>query len=212
MDAFPMFPLGTVLFPGLVLPLQVFEARYRSLLHDVLAADRESDREFGVCLIERGAEVGGSDVRTDVGTVARVREATRLADDRWGVVTVGTRRIRVVEWLADDPYPRARVVDVPDPDPGPGELHRLPAVTAQLRRALAKASELGAATAAATVEVSDDPVLASHQLAALAPVSTFDQHELLAATTVGGRLSRLEALLTEAEELLDLRLGDPGPG
>jgi uncharacterized protein len=82
-----MFPLGTVLFPHMVLPLHVFEPRYRALLDDVL----EGGGEFGVVLISRGHEVGGGDLRTDVGTVARILRAEQLDEDRWFVIAVGTR-------------------------------------------------------------------------------------------------------------------------
>lgn len=197
-----MFPLGSVLFPSLVLPLHIFEPRYRAMIRDVL----DGDREFGVCLIERGWEVGGDDVRLGVGTVAHVQEAAELDDGRWAVVTVGTRRIRVEEWLADDPYPRAEVGDHPDPPPDDAQLELLPTVTALLRSALAKASELGERATPATVELSEDPVLASHQIAALAPIATIDHHGLLAAPTVGLRLASLHDKLTEANELFDLRL------
>lgn len=206
MPAMPMFPLGSVLFPSLVLPLHVFEPRYRALVHDVL----DGDREFGVCLIERGAEVGGGDVRTGVGTVARVHEADEAPDGRWALLAVGTRRIRVERWLPDDPYPRAEVVDDPDPVPSAEEIALLPQVVARLRVALAKAAELGDTATPATVELADDPVLASHQASALAPVATIDQHALLAADTVGIRLARLDDLLADAISLLDLRLAVAG--
>ena len=64
----PMFPLGTVLFPSGVLPLRIFEPRYRKMLEDLLLGSRE----FGVVLIERGSEVGGGEVRSGIGTMARV--------------------------------------------------------------------------------------------------------------------------------------------
>jgi len=201
-----MFPLASVLLPSMVLPLHVFEPRYRALVRDVL----DGDGEFGVCLIARGHEVGGDDVRTDVGTVARVHEASELPDGRWAVIAVGDRRIQVARWLDDDPYPRADVVDHPDPEPRAAELDRLPAVVALLRSALGKAAEAGDPVAPATVQLSEDPVLASHQAVALAPIATIDRHALLAADTVGVRLARLEDLLGDALELLDLRLG-PDP-
>lgn len=198
-----MFPLGSVLFPSVVLPLHVFEPRYRTLVQRVL----DGDGEFGVCLIERGSEVGGGDVRLGVGTVAAVQEAAELPDGRWAVMTVGTRRIRVDEWLPDDPHPVARVDDLPDPPPGTAEVALLEPVTGLVRRALAMAAELGEPASPATVELSDDPVLASHQLSALAPVSTIDQYSLLAAPSVGARLRDLHELVTESIEVLDLRLG-----
>lgn len=206
--AMPMFPLGSVLFPSLVLPLHIFEPRYRALIRDVL----DGEGEFGVCLIERGAEVGGDDVRTGVGTVARVHEAEELPDGRWAVVAIGVRRVRVERWLPDDPYPRAEVADLPDPPPSASEVAVLPEVVARLRAALARSAEIGDTTTPATVELSGDPVLASHQASALAPIATIDQHALLAADTVGLRLARLHDLLGEAIEVLDLRLAADHPG
>ncbi len=202
-----MFPLGSVLFPTLVLPLHIFEPRYRALIKDVLAGDAE----FGVCLIERGSEVGGEDQRLGIGTVAHVREAAELPDGRWAAVTVGTRRIAVDAWLRDDPYPRAEVSDHPDPVPDAAELELLPEVTRQLRGALGKLAELGDSGTPATTEFSDDPVLASHQLSALAPIPTIDQYTLLAAPTVGLRLASLHDQLVDVHEVLDLRLAGEGP-
>ncbi len=201
-----MFPLGSVLFPSFVLPLHVFEPRYRALVRDVL----DGDREFGVCLIERGAEVGGDDVRTGVGTAAQVHDAEELPDGRWALVAVGGRRIQVERWLPDDPYPRAEVVDLPDPSPSVAEVALLPAVTDKLRAALSRCAELGDPAHPPDVELSTDPVLASHQASAIAPIATIDQHALLAAGTVGMRLARLDVLLDDAIELLDLRLGRGG--
>lgn len=201
-----MFPLGSVLFPSFVLPLHVFEPRYRALVRDVL----DGDGEFGVCLIERGAEVGGDDVRTFVGTAAQVHDAEELPDGRWALVAVGGRRIQVEQWLPDDPYPRADVIDLPDPTPSVAEVALLPEVTDKLRSALARCAELGDPAHPPDVELSSDPVLASHQASALAPIATIDQHALLAAGTVGVRLARLDVLLDDAIELLDLRLGRPG--
>ncbi len=104
----PMFPLESVLFPFSVLPLRVFEPRYQALTIDVMGGSRE----FGVVLIERGSEVGGGDVRFAVATVGKVLEAQNLDDGGWLLIVVGTRRIEVIEWLDDDPYPRARVRDL----------------------------------------------------------------------------------------------------
>jgi len=86
-----MFPLGTVLFPGALLPLHVFEPRYRAMVRDCVAADHE----FGVVLIERGSEVGGGDIRAMVGTVARIVQLAETPDGRYALVAAGTRRIRI---------------------------------------------------------------------------------------------------------------------
>ena len=111
----PMFPLGMVLVPSGVLPLRVFEPRYRHMLEDLLPGNRE----FGVVLIERGSEVGGGEVRSGIGTMARILEARESGDGHWAVVAMGLQRIMVERWLPDDPYPLAEVRPFPD-RPGPG--------------------------------------------------------------------------------------------
>ena len=115
-------------------------------------------------LIERGSEVGGDDVRTSVGTVARIVEAAELEDGRWVLGTVGTRRIRVREWLPDDPYPRADVEDWGDLEPGADALDAYNAVLGRLRRVLALKAELAEPAVDATIELSDDPALGSFQV------------------------------------------------
>ena len=204
----PMFTLGTVLVPSAALPLHVFEPRYRALVRDCLAGDEE----FGVVLIERGSEVGGEDVRTDVGTVARIVEARELPDGRWAIGAVGVRRIRVTAWLPDDPYPVAEVEEWPDPSPREGFGERLAASIAQLRRALALASEAGDPAAPATIELSDDPVLTSYQAIAVAPLGPLDRHRLLAAESADERIEQLDELVRDAIEVLQLRLGGPRDG
>lgn len=197
-----MFPLGMVLVPTLALPLHVFEPRYRALVRHCLAADRE----FGVVLIERGSEVGGDDTRTGVGTVARIQEVAELPDGRFAISSVGTRRIRVVAWLADDPYPKADVDDWPDPEPGAACRLLSEVAVLRLRRVLAMASEAGDPAPPATIELTDDPVLASYQATALAPLGPFDQQRLLAAASVEERLALLVELLDDVAALLELRL------
>ena len=84
-----MFPLHTVLFPGVALPLHVFEPRYRALTRHCL----DGDGRFGVVLIERGSEVGGGDARLSVGTCARIVEAAELPDGRWVLMVLGVERV-----------------------------------------------------------------------------------------------------------------------
>jgi Lon protease-like protein len=208
MGRLPMFPLGTVLVPSAGLPLHVFEPRYRALVRDCLAADRE----LGVVLIARGSEVGGGEQRTDVGTAARIVEAVELPDGRWAVAAVGVRRIRVRSWLPDDPYPVADVEDWPDPAPGPEHPTSLAAAVGLLRRCLALAAEAGDDAPPATIELSDDPVLAGYQASVVAPLGPLDQQQLLVAASSEARLELLTTLLAEAIEVLELRLGGPGQG
>jgi Lon protease-like protein len=202
MNVLPMFPLGTVLFPSVFLPLHVFEPRYRELTRRCL----DADREFGVVLIERGSEVGGDDVRTAVGTVARIVEAAELEDGRWVLGTVGVRKIRITRWLPDDPFPMAEVEDWEDVAAGSDVGERYEDVLGCLRRVLALKAELGDPAVDATVELTDDPVLGSFQAAAVAPLGPADQQELLAAEGPDARLERLLSLLEEEEGFLRTRL------
>ena len=199
----PMFPLGSPLLPHMVLPLHVFEPRYRTMTEDVLAA---TPREFGVVMIERGHEVGGGDVRSTVGTVARVLEAQEQDDGRWLMIAVGTRRIRVERWMPEDPYPCAEVRLLDEPLGGSidqvwdlrGE------VAPALRRVLALASELGHDLP--NEELDDDPTTASYQASILAPLSAFDKYRLLAAETVADRYRLLVDELAGLADVLEYRL------
>jgi Lon protease-like protein len=198
----PMFPLGSVLFPHAELPLHVFEPRYRALTEACLAGDGE----FGVVLIERGSEVGGGDARFSVGTVARIVAAGRLPDGRYLLATVGTRRLRVREWLADDPFPRA-TVELLDESRPPNDAHDArDEIERLLKRVLAMAAELGEAPQAVGVDLHDDPVQAAFEAAAAAPIGPLDAQALLELDDPGARLARLRQLLGEQAELLELRL------
>lgn len=200
-----MFPLGGVLFPSVVLPLHVFEPRYRAMVQHLLGGEVEP--EFGVVLIVRGSEVGGDDVRNDVGTLARIAQATELDDGRWALATFGVSRIRVVEWLPDDPWPRAMVEDVPDPSVEPdGADERWVAVQVGVRRVLGLAAELGIAPAAATTELAPDPGLGTYQAAAVLPIGPADEYRVLAAAGASERLTLLEEMVADQAELLEARL------
>ena len=196
--ALAMFPLGTVLFPYALLPLHVFEPRYRLMMREVLAGDRE----FGVVLIERGSEVGGGDTRFDVATVARVVQAAEMDDGRYAVATVGLRRIAVRRWLADDPYPRAEVVALADPPARADDA----AARTRVVEALALVTELARGIDPRIVAPPDldaDPLRASYEAAAIAPIGPLDAQRLLAAPDATRRLDLLAGLLDE--RIVDLR-------
>jgi Lon protease-like protein len=199
-----MFPLGTVLFPYGVLPLHVFEDRYRALVEVCLAGDHE----FGVVLIERGSEVGGGDTRFDVGTVARIVEAGRFPDGRYALLTHGTARLRVREWLPDDPYPRADVERLDERAAGKSDGPRRDVLEQQLRRLLALASELGASVPPGEVRLDADPVRAGFEAGALAPIGPLDAQRILEIDDPSARLAELDGLLVETASLLELRLAE----
>ncbi len=198
----PMFPLGSVLLPSAVLPLHVFEPRYREMIRTCL----DGNGQFGVALIERGSEVGGGDVRADVGTLAAIAEAQELEDGRWAVIAVGTGRIRVHRWLPDDPYPRAEIEAWPEPAVAHSLADRYAELVTSLRRVLALASELGDAVADAGSELSDDPVVGSYQVAVLAPLGPLDRQRVLLAEDAAARIDVVEELIGELDATLQARL------
>jgi Lon protease-like protein len=213
MVATPMFPLGSVLLPSMVLPLHVFEPRYRQLVATCI----ENEREFGVVLIERGSEVGGGETRTALGTLARIVQAQPFPDGRWAIVAVGTSRIRVNDWLPDDPYPLAEVEAMPDTPASADAPAALEHAVATLRTVLARKVELGDAAAPATSELADDVTLASYQAAVLAPVGPADRQRLLAAEGPDARIAMLQGLLDDELHFLDARIAmerddPPAPG
>jgi len=197
-----MFPLGLVHFPAVMLPLRVFEPRYRQLTIDCL----DGDREFGVVLIERGSEVGGGDVRTSVGTMTSIVQAGL---DEAGLIrldTLGTRRIRVVRWLADEPYPRAEVEDLPPLEVGSDHVGLMATVERKVRRALALRTELGERMLPYNIELDPDPARALFQLAAVAPLGPLDQQRLLASPGPAELLAVLDGFMDGELAVLASRL------
>jgi uncharacterized protein len=193
-----MFPLGTVLFPFMPLPLRVFEERYLVMLSRIL---QQEPSEFGVALIERGQESGGGGTTFDVGTVAQITEL-EAAPDFIAMMTQGDRRFEIVQWLDDEPHPRADIRYL-DELHWHDELYPLFDRAEQVvRRALARASEFGDQPWAATVELSDEPIAAAWQLAAIAPLEQLDQVSLLRSTTATQLLESTIELTLAAEQLL----------
>ncbi len=214
-----MFPLGSVLLPGGILPLHVFEPRYRDMVRDCLRDDGEP--EFGQVLISHGWETGGGDDRTMVGTVAQMLQVDAIDEDRYALIAVGTRRIRVNAWLPDDPYPIADVDDWPDVEPDAAGLALdVAASHARVRSARALAAEvaarlddpssaLGGAEEPVDTgddEISDDPLLATYHLATLAPIGPADRFRLLSAPGPSARLDLLDDILDDVEAMLKFRL------
>ncbi|CAN5756873.1 LON peptidase substrate-binding domain-containing protein [soil metagenome] len=202
LEGLAMFPLGQVLLPTTAMELHVFEPRYRQLVIDCLGSDSDPP-EFGTVLIARGSEVGGGDQRTSTGVVAEMRQVQALDGGRYALLAVGVRRIRVIDWLQDDPYPRARVEEWPDTDIGDPDLVRLLAATRQRAEALRRlmqgtdrAPELGLLVCDAAPEV------AVYQIAAQVPIGPSDRLGLLSAPSIKERLARLERALDDLESVL----------
>ena len=220
MQPLPMFPLGSPLLPGSTIRLQVFEPRYLAMIADLLAADAPGDSppalEFGVVLIERGHEVGGGDVRSPVGCRARVVDLQSLPDGRYALAVLGVRRIRVSDWLADDPYPRAHVDDWPDEPVPHGTVAANQPVGALVEQVTALLTDLAVhgeltpaavppTAAALAARLADDVSLAVYQLAAYAPLGPADRARLLAVPGLCARITAFGEVLDDVEAAVKFR-------
>jgi Lon protease-like protein len=198
MTVIPMFPLGSVLLPAMPLPLRIFEPRYLKLLGDLMGSPNP---EFGVVLIERGAEVGGGDERMQLGTIAAVTNIG-TTEEFYGLESVGTTRFRVKTWLPDDPYPLADIELVPDlvwDDRLLASKHQL---ETKVRQLLAFASEFTNLQFGADTELSDDPMQACWQLAGILPIGELDQLDLLSSESAEELISRTSEIVATADQTL----------
>lgn len=206
MAVMPMFPLGLVLLPGGVLPLNIFEDRYLRMFREILADD-DHPPEFGVALITKGREAGGGDERALVATSARILDMQATPDGRYVLAAVGTDRLRVNAWLPDDPYPIADVdvwVDADAATDLEAVRDRVGRVGERVRSLNEIAAELGDQTPPET-DISDDPLLAVYHLGSLAPLGPSDRYRLLAAPGLTERLDVLDAALDDVEAVLKFR-------
>jgi Lon protease-like protein len=205
-----MFPLESALLPNEDLPLRIFEPRYTALVQDCM---RSTDPRFGVVLISRGREVGGGDVRCDVGAVAGIGECIDAGSGRYALRCRTRGRIRVSGWLPDDPYPRALVRLWPDE---PGD-----AVTgAQLREVEDQVLGLFERIASARgVVLPDRDVLLGdgdaaepgerlYALATRVPMGQADRYAVLAAPSAADRLAVLREAVESVAAMIEFQLSD----
>lgn len=140
-EVLPLFPLNVPLVPGLVLPLHVFEPRYRRLVRELLAEPDPEAREFGIVAVRDGRDVArdGLDALYPVGVATVLREATELDDGRYDILTTGTRRFRLHALDQSDPLARGEVSWLDEPDEGadPDLAARVRAAFGAYREALA---------------------------------------------------------------------------
>lgn len=194
----PMFPLGSVVLPGVGLPLQIFEPRYRALIMTCLT----DDRLFGSVLIERGSEVGGGDQRGTVGSLVRIVQAEEAPDGRWAVLGIGIERLRVVEWLPDDPFPRCKAEAFPDGDTT-SNTELLVRQTLEATMKLMDRLGVDRNEQQSQPELDADLSVASFQLTALSPLGPLDRLTALKAPDPDTRLRGLMDSLAEQTAILD---------
>ncbi|WP_083419694.1 LON peptidase substrate-binding domain-containing protein [Pseudofrankia sp. BMG5.36] len=209
-----LFPLGTVLLPGLLLPLQIFEPRYRELVGDLLDLPEDTPRAFGVVAIRHGREVGPQRPELyDVGCAAVLRRAQRLPDGRYSLMTVGERRftIRSVD-VESRPYLIGEVAYLAD-EAGDAEaaVALVPAVQGLLREYTARLAEKKALEIRLP-DLPDEPAALSYLVAAAVVPDIAHRQELLEAPDAASRLRAEQAMLRRELALLTTITTVSSPG
>lgn len=207
-----MFPLQSALLPDEELPLQIFEPRYTELVRDCM---RDDDPRFGVVLISRGREVGGGDVRCDVGTVARITECVDLAGSGRYVLRCRTgERIRISSWLPDGPYPRAMVQPWPD-EPGEpvtaGQLEELEDRVMGLFERIAAVRDFSLPDRAVLLGSDPDtvdPGIRLYALASRVPIGPADRYAVLSAPSAATRLTALSDAVDSVTAVIEFQLSE----
>lgn len=191
----PLFPLSSVLVPGLVLPLHVFEPRYRVLVQALMELPEGAQRQFGVVAIRAGREIGADGVQAlhAVGCTAELREVTPYDDGRFDIVTVGETRFRLrdLDDAAGTPYRTGLVDFLPEVD-GDGDVQAL------ADKVTARFGEYREQLGVEVTELPDQPQVVSYLVAAAVVLDLPDRQMLLEEPTTAGRLrAELELLRRE---------------
>ena len=210
-ETLPLFPLGTVLYPGLLLPLHVFEERYRQLVRDLLAGPEP--RTFGVIAIREGRETGPNGILTlhEVGCTATVRQVTELDDGRYDLVTVGTQRFLLTGTDDTRPYLQGQV-ELLGEETGDesGAVLAARSVQDAFRTYLGALAERGV-TQVSVPELPDDPILLSYLVAASMVIELRDKQALLAEPDALHRLVTERMLLSRETTMLRTLTATPAP-
>jgi hypothetical protein len=210
-EMLPLFPLGAVLYPGMILPLHIFEERYRQLVRDLLAGAEA--RRFGVIAIRKGRETGidGVDSLYEVGCTATLRRVDRHDDGRFDIVTVGTQRFRLLRLDQTRPYLQGEVemlTEKPTDPAAAGPAVRV--IQSAFREYLDALTEWGGATIRLE-ELPDEPELLSFIVAAAMVIDLPERQAMLAESNTLQRLAMQRALLSRETAMLRTTTSRPAP-
>ena len=207
----PLFPLGAVLYPGMLLPLHIFEDRYRQLVRDLL--DGPEPRRFGVIAIRKGRETGVDGVTSlyETGCTATLRRVQEHEDGRFDLVTLGTQRFRLLGLHQSLPYLRGEIELLPDEVADRADAAPLVrAVQAAFRDYLDAVTERGGATVRVQ-DLPDEPVLLSFIVAAATVIDLPERQSLLDEPDALRRLGAERALLSRESAMLRATTSRPAP-
>jgi len=201
-ELLPLFPLGTVLFPGALLPLHIFEPRYRLLIRRCI----ERQRPFGIVLIRSGTEAGGNAEPYEVGTEAKIVAESPLPNGRSYIVTRGGRRFAVESLIADaEPYliGRVRYLDEPDGDGAADNASVAREALGAYLLAVVAVTEDSRGERALADELRDAPPSdLAYRIAGSLAVDAPQQQALLELETTSARLEAETHILNRETELL----------
>ncbi len=220
-ELLPLFPLSTVLFPGMRLPLHIFEERYRALAAHLLTQPEER-RQFGVIAIRRGREVGADGITAlhEVGCVTTVRQMAEHADGRFDLGTVGTQRFRLLRVDDSLPYFQGEVELLADEGAPPGDdgqgprAEELAFATGRVQegfRAYLNALADRGGGVISIADLPDEPVLLSYVVGAAMIIDLPERQSLLAAPTALDRLRLERSLLVRETAMLRATTSRPAP-
>jgi len=197
----PLFPLSTVLYPGLQLPLHIFEERYRRLIND-LTTGAEQPAAFGVIAIQSGREAGQArPALFDVGCTATLRQVEALPDGRFDILGVGTRRFRLHDVDASGMYLIGEV-DYLTEEPGADAPALTGATAAAYLDYVDKLLSSAGQAPRTNRDLPTDPLLLSYLVAAAMVLDLRDKQQLLEAPDAAARLRAELALLRRERQLL----------
>lgn len=201
----PLFPLNVVLFPGMPLPLHIFEERYKKMIGDCI----DAQQPFGVVLIREGPEVGGGAIPFRMGTSARIVQVERLDDGRMNLLTQGERRFQVVEITQQMPHVVGQVEFLEEPagDTSPATISE---VGEEYSTYLGHLSALTGGWSARD-NPPQDPVTLSYAVAGSLDLPNDVRQTVLEAPTASQRLERLLPLLTKGNEILKAEVTKRNP-
>jgi Lon protease-like protein len=194
-SSIPLFPLGTVLFPGVMLPLHIFEPRYRMLIRDLMAAP-EGSRAFGVVGIREGREVGIGAISQlhAIGCTAELRRVEALPDGRFYIVATGGSRFRVLDLDTSEELARAAVefLDEPETDGADEVAEQVAAAFMRYYHALLAAQGNASDD---DLDLPDRPRDLAYAVADAMLLDDGEKQQLLAASSTNTRLEMELALL-----------------
>jgi Lon protease-like protein len=200
-ERLPLFPLSTVLYPGLQLPLHIFEERYRRLVHD-LTSGTEQPAAFGVIAIASGREAGQAQPGLyEVGCTATLRSVEALPDGRFDILTTGARRFRLHDVDPSGMYLVGQITYL-DEEPGGDAPALTRAVTAGYLDYVDRLLSSAGQAPRTGLQLPTDPVVLSYLVAAAMVLDLRDKQQLLEQPDAAARLRAELALLRRERQLL----------